>query len=193
MSERRQVPATAIVALAGRRIDRPGAQPPRFPLDQVEEVGHRIAEALSRIRASCLVCSAACGADLVALEQAEQLGLRRRIVLPFAPKRFRESSVIDRPGAWGPVFDRQIAAAIATGDLVVLEHGGGDDNAYAAANEAIVREAQALARLAGSDGPQRLVAMLVWEGTPRSEGDATAGFGELAKRAGFEEETILTL
>ena len=34
---------------------------------------------------------------LVALEQAKQLGVRRRIMQPFAPERFRETSVVDRP------------------------------------------------------------------------------------------------
>ena len=93
---------TAVVALAGRRIDLPEAQVPRFPLENVQEVGRRICEALYEMHAVALVCSAACGADLVALEQAKQLGLRRRIVLPFAPERFRETSVVDRPGDWGP-------------------------------------------------------------------------------------------
>jgi hypothetical protein len=193
MSESMQVPATTVVALAGRRIDLPGARPPRFPLDHVEEVGRRIAGAFRRISAVALVSSAACGADLVALEQAEQIGLRRRIVLPFAPERFRETSVIDRPGPWGPVFDRQIAAVAATGDLIVLQHGGKDDDAYAAANEVIVREAQALAHSTEGEILRRLIAVLVWEGSPRPSGDATAEFGELAKAAGFGQESILTL
>ena len=68
-------------------------------------------------RAAVLVCSVACGADLVALEAAERLGRRRRIVLPFAAERFRMTSVTDRPGDWGPMFDRMIAAADATDAL----------------------------------------------------------------------------
>jgi hypothetical protein len=139
-----------------------------------------------------LVGSAACGADLVALEQAEQLRLRRRIVLPFAPAQFRESSVVDRPGDWGREYDHQIAAAAAAGDLLVLDLAASGDAAYAAANEAIVHEAQALARAAPS-GPHRLIAMLIWEGAPRSGSDATAGFRDLTKDAGFEEQFVPTL
>jgi hypothetical protein len=182
-----------VVALAGRRIDLPGTQPPRFPLDNIGTVGRRLAEALDKVHAVALVCSAACGADLIALQQAERLGLRRRIVLPIAPARFRETSVVDRPGDWGPVFDHQVTAAAAAGDLVVLDVGADEDLAYAAANEAIVREAQALARVGEPAGPLRLVAMLVWEGAPRSGSDATAGFRDLTKDAGFEEDSILTL
>jgi hypothetical protein len=72
---------------------------PRFPLEAVPTVRRRLADLLAKERAVALVCSAACGADLVALEEAERLGLRRRIVLPFPPERFRKTSVTDRPGA----------------------------------------------------------------------------------------------
>jgi hypothetical protein len=184
---------TAVVALAGRRIDLPEAQVPRFPIENIQEVGRRIREALCKMHAVALVCSAACGADLVALEQAKLLGLRRRIVLPFAPERFRETSVVDRPGDWGPTYDRQVAATAAAADLLILDGASGGDAAYAAANETIVREAQALARTAQLDGPHRLIAMLVWEGAPRPGSDATARFRDLTRHAGFEEKFISTL
>ncbi len=145
------------------------------------------------MHAVTLVCSAACGADLVALEQAERLGLRRCIVLPLAPARFRESSVVDRPGDWGPVYDRQIAAAAAAHDLIVLDLTTEGDAAYAAANAAIIRKAQALARSAQRDELNRLIAMLVWEGAPRSGTDATARFRDLTRNAGFEEQSVPTL
>jgi hypothetical protein len=42
--------------------------------------------------ATALVCSGACGADLLALDVAGALGLRRRLVLPFEPDRFHQNS-----------------------------------------------------------------------------------------------------
>jgi len=42
---------TAVVALAGRRIDLPEAEVPRFPLESIREVGRRVCEALRKIRA----------------------------------------------------------------------------------------------------------------------------------------------
>jgi hypothetical protein len=185
--------APAVVALAGRRIDAAGAQPPRFPFERIQAVGERVATALRDLNARALVCSAACGADLVALEQAERLGLRRRIVLPFAADRFLVSSVNDRPGDWEAVFKRQVAAAAAVGDLVVLEGKESDERAYAAANEAIVEEAQALARTTTEGKPRRLIALLVWEGKARPGSDATAEFGKLAAKGGFKVESVLTL
>ncbi len=144
MAEPKQIPYHAVIALAGRRIDGPDTDPPRFPLDHVPLVRRRIADLLSEEHTEALVCSAACGADLIALEEAERLGLRRRIVLPFPPNRFRETSVTDRPGNWGPLFDRLVAAAESDGDLVTLSSTGDDDAAYAAANEVIIKEAEAL-------------------------------------------------
>ena len=183
--------AAAVVALAGRRVDAIGTDPPRFPLENVPVVRKRLAAMLDEEGASALVCSAACGADLIALEEAERLGLRRRIVLPFPPERFRETSVTDRPGDWGLVFDRLVAAAQAAGDLVVLDPGvDGSDAAYAAANEAIVREVQVLAR---TGAPHRLVAVVVWEGVARAGSDATEGFRYLAAKAGFSERSVPTL
>ena len=184
---------TTVVALAGRRIDLPEALVPRFPLKNVQEVARRVYEALYEVHAVALVCSAACGADLVALEQAKHLGLRRRVVLPFAPERFRETSVVDRPGDWGLLYDQQIAATATAGDLLVLDTAAGGDAAYAAANEAIVHEAQALARTAQPDRTHHLIAILVWEGAPRPGSDATARFRDLTRRAGFEEQSISTL
>jgi len=68
-----------IVALAGRRIDKKDQDPRRFPstTESVELVRRRIHEKFLNLRASGLVSSAACGADLLALAEANELGLRR--------------------------------------------------------------------------------------------------------------------
>lgn len=192
MAEAKQISYHAVIALAGRRIDGPGTDPPRFPLDHVPFVRKRIADLLSEEHTEALVCSAACGADLIALEEAERLGLRRRIVLPFSPIRFRETSVTDRPGNWGPLFDRLVAAAESADDLVILSGQDDDDTAYAAANEVIIKEAEVLARSTFGGPRLRLVAAIVWEGSARVGTDASGGLLTLAKKAGFEERSILT-
>jgi hypothetical protein len=138
-----------------------------------------------------LVCSAACGADLVALEVAGALGIRRRVVLPFAKERFRETSVVDRPGDWGLVYDRVIAEVEAAGDLVVLGPSTWDaDDVYQLANVEIVQEAELLA--SASPGQQRM-AVIVWEGAPRTGSDATDGFRSLAEEVGFTQRPVLTV
>jgi hypothetical protein len=177
-----------LVALAGRRVDSESTDPPRFPLTYVPLVRERLAELLQAENATAVVCSAACGADLTALEAAAELGLRRRIVLPFAPERFRITSVVDRPGDWGEVYDRVIADVDAKGDLVVIPPVAGDDSdAYQAANEAIIREAEDLSR------PGERIAVIVWEGGPRPDADATEAFRKLAEDAGFSQRFVTTL
>ena len=178
----------AIVAAAGRRIDPDDATVTRFPLAAIRQTRRRIDDTLVRCSATALVTSAACGADLLALSSAADLRLRRRVVLPFEPELFRETSVIDRPGNWGPVFDETLMQLRAAGDVVLL-HESPDDAGYAAASEAILDEAE---RIAVQNG-DRLVAMIIWDGHPRTGFDLTARFRESAARRGFEIVDVLTL
>src|SRR5206468_4171009 len=129
----------------GRRIDGPGADAPRFPSQNVALVRRRVADALVAERAAAPVSSAACGADLVALEKAEHLGVRRRIVLLFAPKRFRVTSLVDRPGEWGPVFDRPAAHAAVLWSCTGSRTSCGGPRAYDK-KPSILRSSSALAK-----------------------------------------------
>jgi hypothetical protein len=175
-----------VAALAGRRIDAPDAAQPRFPLSRMPEVRQALAELLHGKKVVALVSSAACGADLLALDVAMQAGIRFRVVLPFGRARFRRTSVIDRPGEWGPLFDRVIAAADAGGQLIELAHDGEENQAYLLATDAILAEAQKLAQGA------RAMAIVVWEGSPRGADDATEAFRQRSRSAGMEEFQILT-
>jgi len=177
-----------VAALAGRRIDAADAASPRFPLANVERVRERLQTLLRAEGSAALACSAACGADLIALDVAGTLGLRRRVVLPFRPEPFRETSVTDRPGDWGGLFDRIIGAVAATGDVVILGLDEGDDATYAAANDAILNEAEGLA---GGD-PSEVVAVVVWEGASRGEGDLTEAFATAARARGHPVREVLT-
>ena len=184
-----------IVALAGRRIDPSGQTPGRFPQASAPAVRAAIVERLVALRPSGLVCSAACGADLLALEAASNAGIPCRIVLPFSAGRFRKTSVTDRaePDYWGALYDRLVAQAAGQGNLIELEGARPDDEAFARANDTIVREAQTWAARNAPSGRTRLVALLVWDGLARASGDATDQFGKLAAAAGFDCETILTI
>jgi hypothetical protein len=177
-----------IVALAGRRVDAAGAAPPRFPPGHADRVAERVRRLLVDERATALVSSAACGADLVAQQAAGALGLRRRAVLPFDRRRFRESSVVDRGGDWGTVYDRLLGELDATGDVVELGAGEGDA-AYAATNTAILDEAAALG--AASSSP--VLAVIVWDGAPRGSSDLTAAFADAARQRGLRVAEVSTL
>jgi len=169
-----------IIALAGRRMDAADATEPRFPPQNVDEVRTRIYDTLQQTGATALVSSAACGADLLALTEAGKLGLRRRIVLPFERPRFRTTSVTDRPGDWGSVYDQVLDEVEEDGDLVILKNLP-DDEAYSIVNGAILNEAVAL----GDAGREEVSAVLVWDGVSRGDDDLTEHFGAEARKRGL--------
>ena len=180
---------TMIIALAGRRIDAPDAKQARFPStpENLETVRTRIRTLLQTEGATVLVCSAACGADLLALSEAARLGLRRRIVLPFDRKKFRKTSVTDRGGDWGPLYDAMIAQVQENGDLLVIQPTA-DDQAYVETSHAIVEEALSLGRRLQLP----VTAAMAWDGKSRGEGDVTAEFGAYARRNGIRVVEVKT-
>jgi hypothetical protein len=156
----------------------------------VEAVSAAIRRALSLHQIAVVVSSAACGADILALEAAAKLGLRTRIVLPFDRARFCATSVVDRGKEWGPRFDAVLDRAAARNDVIVLEAGDGDDDAaYARATQRILEEAVALGREQG----ETPVALVIWDEQPREGTDATRDFLERATAAGMTVVSISTL
>ena len=169
-----------IIALAGRRVDAADAKEQRFPLQNVDVVKERVRAMLKVRGATALVSAAACGADLIALSEAGSLGIRRRVVLPFDRDRFKTTSVTDRPGDWGPLYDQVLNEVEAAGDLVVGKQTSADED-YAAANLAILDEAIRL----GAKLNEPVGATLVWDGASRGENDITEKFGEEARQRGL--------
>ena len=178
-----------VAALAGRRVDAGDALSPRFPPANIRLVRHRIRHELERLDVHAVVCSAACGADLLALAVAGDLGIRRRAVLPVETARFRQTSVADRPGDWAPLFDRIAADLRDHDDLVTLESGGDDSQGYFDTNNRILDEAQSIGRATGAE----VVAIAVWDGESRGEDDVTDAFGKEARRRGLRLLEISTL
>jgi hypothetical protein len=179
----------AVVALAGRRIDAVDASTPSFPLTYRNMVAGAIHARLLEVNAATLVSSAACGADLLALDAAGVLDIRRRIVLPFDKNRFRAASVADRPGKWGELFDRVCAEAEAAGDLVVLGIDGSDADVYETTNTAILEQGEALATAGGL----HRVAVVVWEGARHQGDDFTGQFLEEAIARGWRVLEVNTV
>lgn len=177
---------SAIGCLAGRRIDAIDADEPRFPLHRAPAVGVAIAAVLVERKIARLVCAAACGADILALEACEALAIPATIILPFSAAMFREVSVIDRPGDWGPRFDQVIARARANSDLVELGYAKNDRHAFLEANREIV------ARVTGASAGEKF-AIVVWNGAKRGEDDATADLADHARHAGLKVIEVLTM
>jgi hypothetical protein len=176
-----------VAALAGRRIDAPDVSPPRFPVRQERVVQQRIRELFERLRATGLVSSAACGADIVALEIAGEMGIRRLVVLPFARGEFRKRSVVDRDESWGPRFDRLLKGIDDT-DIIELALPPDAHDVFTRANEKILE----LASSQANAFDRAVVAVIVWEGRSRGEDDNTEAFALEAQRRAMRVEVVLT-
>ena len=170
-----------VIAVAGRRIDSsPDGE--RFPLRNADLVRGRIGEVFDQFRARTLVVSAACGTDLLAIEAARMRAIRVRIILPFVASHFRETSVTDRPGDWGPVYDAAIADARMRNDLLELSHDDlPEQAAYLAVNERLIAEVWALAAQAGESA----LVITATEGKSHDPADITADFERRARETGI--------
>jgi hypothetical protein len=177
-----------VAALAGRRVDRGDEPEAHFPLENVDYVRQQIGTLFQELEVQTLVCSAACGADLIALDEANRLGIRTRVILPFARERFRQLSVVDRPGEWGEQFDRALDEASARGDVLTLEQEGPDSDAFLAASARILEEAVLQAKQLAA----RVAVVVVWEGT-RGEGDTTGDLVEKARQRGLDVYELTTI
>ncbi len=181
-------PHGTVLALAGRRIDPEVGGQGRFPRENEALVAARIRNVMVSATGRAIVCSSACGADILALESAGQLGLSRRVVLPFSRRRFRASSVADRGEDWGLRFDG-ILEQLPGKDIVELDSQSSEDEAYAAVNSRILDEATRLASATG----RRALAVVVWDGFSRGATDLTDAFRRLAVERNLEAISVLTL
>jgi hypothetical protein len=179
-----------IIGLAGRRMGPRGDAEALFPDSSTSRVRERLKALFQAVGATSLVGSGACGADLLAMEVAGELGLNRRMVLPFERARFRATSVADREYAhdWGAVFDRVADEIDARKGLIVLGDKGEDDAAYSAVNTAILDEAERLAR----EDRSAALAVVVWDGKTRTGADLTAAFADAARARSIPLREVLT-
>lgn len=185
MSFNKQDSTNTIIALAGRRTDASDTDSVRFPLSNVEAVRNNLYNLFIERQAKHLVCSAACGADLVALDVASRLNISSHIILPFSVAEFKRISVTDLPGNWGPIYDRIISEVLEHGSLQLLGYDIDDNLAFSKANKAIIKQAKSLVK-------ENFVVLgvAVWEGKSHSKIDATREFLELAQNANFDTVTV---
>ncbi len=173
-----------VVVAAGRRVDAPDAQTARFPASNVDAVRQKIGKFFAREKASELVCSGACGADLLALQVAEARHMKRYMVLGAEPVEFRKSSVTDRPGNWGELFDQ----AMKTSEVEVLKVPDGQEG-YLETNLKLLDRAQAVAKQSGTT----VVALVIWNEQSRGADDVTDHFLQQAKLRKIPVTQISTL
>lgn len=100
-----------VLVYSGHMLDRPDRRVPRFPPSLEGAVRDRIRERLARLAPVAVYGSAACGADILCLDAARELGCETHVILPFPPDVFRTTSVDFAGGDWGRRFEEALAAA----------------------------------------------------------------------------------
>ena len=161
-----------VIIEAGRRVDAPDTQVPRFPPSNVSEVSRRIRRLLGMQKPQAVVCSAACGADLLLLQAAGEMYIEQVVLLPSEPEAFRTSSVTDRRGNWGELYDQVLKTARV--ETLKLREG---QEGYLDINLKLLGRGQQLADEKGVFAE----ALVIWNGISRGPDDVTAHFLHEAK------------
>lgn len=179
-----------VAVLAGRRVDAADASTTRFPLENVKIVKEKLHRFFTDNKIDYLVCSGACGADLIALGVAGELNIPRKMVLPFDAETFRSSSVTDRPGNWGELFDAVNDELRKESNVVLLNYAEDDDAVYEKTNFDILNTADITFENLSATSDRKKAAVIIWEGAPKDSGDTTDHFRKEAITRGYTIEEI---
>jgi class 3 adenylate cyclase len=102
----------SVVLFVGHMIDQPDRTRRRFPPELELPIRREIGQFLDQVNGGIAYGSAACGSDIIFLEEMNLRGGEIHIVLPFEPEHFRRESVDIIPGSdWGARFDRLLSGA----------------------------------------------------------------------------------
>lgn len=170
------MPTVRLVAASGHLTDDPDRPIPRFPEESVPRVTAEIRRRLQDWGlgpGDLLICGGARGGDLVAAEQALALGARVRLCLASAREDFVARSVERLGTNWTQRFH-----AVAASADVRVQAAPPSGEEFDAANRWMIDQARAEAAV-------EKYALVVWDGRPGDSSGGTAGFAELAARAGL--------
>ena len=183
---------TGVVIFAGHMMDKIGRVPPafvaRFPKERERAVTLAIRDALEKLRARIGFCSAACGGDIIFIEEMLKRGGEVHVVLPYAEDLFISDCVKGpdnlRPEEqfqettgreWLPRF-REIRKKLAS--LTTLGKKRAHDNAMA--SDCCNRVFLGLGLLKAKSLSTQLTLLALWDGW---SGDAPGGTRSQVKLA----------
>ena len=174
-----------VVAFSGHMIDAPGRAQPRFAREDEARVRAAVVDRMANLAPAAAYGSAACGADLLFLEAARELGCETHVVLPFPAEAFRRTSV-DHAGAdWVERFERALAAADSV--TVASDHAArGSTATFEYAN--LILTGMALLRARLLDTSIRALAVHASDGS--ALGGGTASILATWRQRGLEVDVI---
>jgi len=173
-------PVPSVVLFSGHIIDQPSRNARRFPKENEELARGRIAQWLEEHNGQIAYSSAACGSDILFLEEMLKRDGEINVVLPFAREHFIQTSVDVVPdGNWVERFERVISKA---NEIKVLSQYNKNtlDDDLLFANLYMYGTAQVRAERAGTD----LEILLVWDRQRAKSVAGTAALAELIETKG---------
>jgi hypothetical protein len=175
-----------VLVYTGHMIDHEERPSPRFPAQAEAAVAGAIRQRLAEIWPVAVYGSAACGADILCLEAALDLGVEMHVTLPFPPAEFREFSV-DFPatGDWGKRFDRLMEAADSL-TITSENRASGSASTFRYANIVMTGLCRLRADLLGTSA----IGLALWDGRAGDGDGGTAAAVDLWRRRGMGVVTI---
>jgi class 3 adenylate cyclase len=176
----RAVRAPTIVVFTGHMIDKPDRDVPRFPPEKEDEVTQAIREALAKIDDPIGYGSAACGGDIIFMEQLADRGGEYHLVLPYNAEDFKKHCVqgfLENPGReWEPRFNAVIKKART---ITYLGNTSPPDNSMVSecCNRVFLGLAMRKAEALSTD----VTLIALWDG---QQGDARGGTEAMVNLAG---------
>ena len=171
--------AVGVVAFTGHMMDRPDRPSPRFIAKDEERVTLAIRKKLETLNARIGFSSAACGGDIIFLEEMLARGGEIHIVLPYAVAQFKKDCLVgfmeNRGRKWLPRFERVWKRARSR---VILGDRRARDNSMA--SEYCNRTVLGLGHLRAKSLATRLTLVALWDGW---SGDAPGGTRSMVKLA----------
>ncbi len=177
-----------MVVFAGHMIDRRHARPPRFPPAREGEVRARVVAGLRALRPGFGICSAACGGDLIFIE--EMLGLDPRpevhVILPWREEDFIASSVeYLKDGYWTDKLVEILHGVTSVSFLSQQTEPRPDVSGYELGFEHLTRCINGLSLLRARTLGLAVHPLVLWdgeEGRPGGTGSFVRGWEELGRK-----------
>lgn len=182
-------PVPSVVLFSGHLLDLPSREVKRFPPENEQLVRGRIARWLEEYNGRIGYSSAACGSDIIFLEEMLRRGAEINIVLPFEKEPFIATSVDLIPGSdWKQRFEKVLAKANEIKILSQYNEITLDDDLLFA-NLYLYGTAQVRAERAGTD----LKTLLVWDCNTAQSIAGTAALADLIRKKGTGFDVVAPL
>jgi class 3 adenylate cyclase/tetratricopeptide (TPR) repeat protein len=175
-----------VAVFAGHMVDQPGRDRPRFPPSMVKKARKEMAHRLEQLDVRIGFSSAACGGDILFLEEMIRRGGEINVILPFEKEAFCKTSVDIIPGmAWKRRFNRVLKQAKSV--VTASDHRfSGNNVAYQYTN--LLQHGMAILRARMLD--TEVVPLALWDGQPGDGPWGTASFVEHWRSKGLEPDII---